>query len=174
MPHFMRKWGCFMQKTVTRRDEEGYTGDGSKSRRPLTRHVGKVAQTPSSASRRLAQQIGRAHRAHAPSTSSARKSPKRAYACLGDFLVHSISTQKRQKTLYIVSLPVGIFFTMQTAMFLTSIRNAKSTLLVALFLLGAVFLTVKKPPLKRSGSNLICRKQQFPFFYARFDDEAYL
>ena len=32
----------------------------------------------------------------------------------------------------------------------------------------------KKPPLKRSGSNLICRKQQFPFFYARFDDEAYL
>ena len=79
-----------------------------------------------------------------------------------------------EKTLYIVSLPVGIFFTMQTAMFLTSIRNAKSTLLVALFLLGAVFPTVKKPPLKRSGSNLICRKQQFPFFYARFDDEAYL
>jgi len=36
----MRKWGCFMQKTVTRRDEEGYTGDDSKSRRPLTRRVG--------------------------------------------------------------------------------------------------------------------------------------
>ena len=79
-----------------------------------------------------------------------------------------------EDAVFITSLPVGIFFTMQTAMFFTSIRNAKSTLLVALFLLGAVFPTVKKPPLMRSGSNLICRKQQFPFFYARFDDEAYL
>ena len=51
----------------------------SKSRRPLTRRVGSNP------------------------TFSARKSPKRAYACLGDFLVHSISTQKRRKnTIYTI------------------------------------------------------------------------
>ena len=58
-----------------------------------------------------------------------------------------------EDAVFITSSPVGIFFTMQTVMFFTSIRNAKSTLLVALFLLGAVFPTAKKPPLKRSGNT---------------------
>ena len=75
-----------MQKTVTRRDEERRNGDGSKSRRPLTRRVGSNP------------------------TFSARKSPKRAYACLGDFLVHSISTQKRRKNTIYSILARGYLF----------------------------------------------------------------
>jgi hypothetical protein len=48
MPHFMRKWGCFMQKTVTRRDEEGYTGDGSRQVKAFHKQVFFALFRPSS------------------------------------------------------------------------------------------------------------------------------